>query len=89
MSAPSHTHIRIVKLRNVSGAALWEHQHTFVKLMLIDTFTHGKCYGYALQQGRTQQCSSKNKDLCKKYKNRNAVTAVEGQEKHFEELQRP
>lgn len=86
MSVPSHTHISIVKLRKISEAALNEHQHTFVKQRLINAF---KCYGYALQQGWMQQCSVKNKDLCKKHETRNAVTAVEDLGKHFEELQRP
>lgn len=89
MSGPLHTHINIGKLRNLSEAALSEHQHTFVKSMLIIAFTRGKCYGYVQQQGRTQQCSVKNKDLCKKHETRNAVTAVEGLEKLSEELQRP
>lgn len=45
VSTPSHTHISTVKLRNVSEAALREHQHTFVKQMLINAFTCGKCLG--------------------------------------------
>lgn len=39
----------------------------------------------AARQGT--QCSFENKDPCKKHETRNAVTAAEGLEKHFEELQ--
>lgn len=89
MSAPSHTLISTVKLRNVSEAALSEHQHTFVKQMLINAFTCGKCYECDLQQGRTQHCSVKTKDLCKRHETGNALTAIEGLGKHFGELQNP